>query len=67
MYLYSDFCHETVDDKGILQDFSLDYPENYNFGYDVVDEMARLMAGESGQEIIMPHKLIRMEYKDVIS
>ena len=32
-----------------------------------VDEMARLMAGESGQEIIMPHKLIRMEYKDVIS
>ena len=42
MYLYSDFCHETVDDKGILQDFSLDYPENYNFGYDVVDEMARL-------------------------
>lgn len=31
-----------------------------------VDEMARLMAGGSGQEIIMPHKLIRMEYQDVI-
>ena len=32
-----------------------------------VDEMSRLLAGGSGQEIIMPHKLIRMEYKDVIS
>lgn len=32
-----------------------------------VDEMARLMSGGTGQEIIMPHKLIRMEYQDVIS
>ena len=32
-----------------------------------VDEMSRLLAGGVGQEIIMPHKLIRMEYKDVIS
>ena len=32
-----------------------------------VDEMARLMDGQKGQEIIMPHKLIRMEYQDVIS
>jgi len=31
-----------------------------------VDEMARLMSGGSGQEIIMPHRLIRMEYQDVI-
>jgi len=31
-----------------------------------VDEMARLMSGGSGQEIIMPHRLIRMEYRDVI-
>ena len=32
-----------------------------------VDEMARLMDGQKGQEIIMTHKLIRMEYQDVIS
>ncbi len=31
-----------------------------------VDEMAGLMEGRKGQEIIMPHKLIRMEYKDVL-
>lgn len=32
-----------------------------------VEEMARLMEGQKGHEIIMPHKLIRMEYKDVLS
>lgn len=32
-----------------------------------VEEMARLMEGHSGQEIIMPHKLIRIKYQDVIS
>ncbi|MDY4954019.1 MAG: AMP-binding protein, partial [Candidatus Onthomonas sp.] len=42
MYLYSNFCNETLDERGVLQDFSLHYPDNYNFGYDVVDEMARL-------------------------
>lgn len=42
MYLYSNFCDETLDERGVLQDFSLHYPDNYNFGYDVVDEMARL-------------------------
>lgn len=40
MYLYSKFCDETLDECGVLQDFSLHYPDNYNFGYDVVDEMA---------------------------
>ena len=42
MRLYSQFCNQVLDEKGILQDFSLRYPDNYNFGYDVVDEMARL-------------------------
>lgn len=32
-----------------------------------VEEMARLMSGQQGREIIMPHALIRMEYRDVIS
>ena len=42
MRLYSKFCDEVLDEAGVLQDFSLHYPDNYNFGYDVVDEMARL-------------------------
>jgi LacI family transcriptional regulator len=31
-----------------------------------VDELSRLMDGEVGREIIMPHKLIRIKYLDVI-
>jgi LacI family transcriptional regulator len=31
-----------------------------------VEELSRLMDGEKGREIIMPHKLIRIKYLDVI-
>lgn len=42
MNLYKEFCVECFDSEGVLSDFSLKYPDNYNFGYDVVDVMARL-------------------------
>lgn len=42
MQLYKNFCKETLDENGNLLDFELDFPENYNFGYDVVDKMAEL-------------------------
>ena len=42
MHLYDRFCRETLDGDGNLLNFELVYPEDYNFGYDVVDEMARL-------------------------
>lgn len=32
-----------------------------------VEELSRLMEGGSGQDIVMPHKLIRIKYLDVIS
>ena len=32
-----------------------------------VEELARLMEGGNGQDIVMPHKLIRIKYLDVIS
>ena len=32
-----------------------------------VDELSRLMDGECGRDIIMPHELIRIQYLDVIS
>ena len=41
MQLYKNFCTEKFDKNDILSEFSLKYPENYNFGYDVVDEMAK--------------------------
>ena len=42
MHLYEKFCRETVAENGRLTQFQLDYPENFNFGYDVVDAMADL-------------------------
>ncbi len=41
MKLYQNYCREQFDENGRLKDFVLSYPKHYNFGYDVVDEMAR--------------------------
>ena len=38
--IYESFCRETVDGQGRLTSFRLNYPENFNFGYDVVDALA---------------------------
>lgn len=40
MSIYQKFCREEVDASGALINFSLEYPENFNFGYDVVDAIA---------------------------
>ena len=38
--IYKKFCTETFDNSGNLIDLKLQYPENFNFGYDVVDAIA---------------------------
>lgn len=40
MSIYRRFCREIMDDKGKLEKMILDYPDNFNFGYDVVDRIA---------------------------
>ncbi len=40
MSIYREYCHETFDEQGRLIKFELDYPETFNFAYDVVDRMA---------------------------
>ena len=40
MSIYQRFCRETVDESGCLKNICLDYPDNFNFGYDVVDAIA---------------------------
>lgn len=40
MSIYQKFCHETLDEFGNLKSIQLDYPEDFNFGYDVVDAIA---------------------------
>ena len=37
MSIYKNFCLEEFDGSGNLKRIELKYPENFNFGYDVVD------------------------------
>ena len=34
------YVDEEYDDNGVITKYKLKYPENYNFGYDVVDDIA---------------------------
>ena len=40
MSIYEQYCNEIVDENGRLKKITLDYPDNFNFGYDVVDRIA---------------------------
>lgn len=40
MSIYQKFCTEIMDENGNLKKLSLNYPDNFNFGYDVVDVIA---------------------------
>ncbi len=40
MSIYQRFCREEFDERGCLTNFELDYPDNFNFAYDVVDVLA---------------------------
>ena len=40
MSIYKKFFNETVDENGKLLDIEIHYPDNFNFGYDVIDAIA---------------------------
>ena len=40
MSVYQQYCHEITDEHGNLKKITLVYPDNFNFGYDVVDKIA---------------------------
>ncbi len=40
MSIYKRYCQETFTPQGALEDIRLHYPDNFNFGYDVVDAIA---------------------------
>lgn len=56
MQLYKNFCKETTDENGKLTSFELVFPENYNFGYDVVDKMAELAPNDTAVVWTNPEK-----------
>ena len=35
------YARETYDETGFLTDFKLEYPDNFNFGYDIVDDIGQ--------------------------
>lgn len=39
---YKQFCKEEFDERGVLSRFELNCPDNFNFGYDVIDGLAAL-------------------------
>lgn len=40
MSIYKEYCNEIFDSSGRLKKLTLNYPDNFNFGYDVVDKIA---------------------------
>ncbi|MEG0614184.1 MAG: AMP-binding protein [Oscillospiraceae bacterium] len=40
--LYKQFCTEGFDEKGVLNKFELNCPDNYNFAYDIIDGIAKI-------------------------
>ena len=34
------YLEETYDEDGLLETYKIKYPESYNFGYDIVDDIA---------------------------
>ncbi len=39
--IYKQFVNETLDENGSLTDITFNVPDNFNFGYDVVDALAK--------------------------
>ena len=39
--IYKKFVEETIDENGALKDIKFNIPDNFNYGYDVVDELAK--------------------------
>ena len=69
MSIYHNFCIESAGENGCPGRFRLRYPDNFNFGYDVVDQIARKEPGKTaliwcndlGQERAFSFRDIRRE------
>lgn len=55
MYLYDKFITEEFDENGCLVSFDYNCPDNYNFGYDIIDKMAELAPDQRAMLWRHPH------------
>ena len=46
MSIYKKYCEETFDNNGKIVDLKINCPDNFNFGYDVVDVIAKDTPGK---------------------
>jgi acetyl-CoA synthetase len=61
--LYKKYLRETFDENGVICKLDFDIPDNYNFGYDVIDEIGRnepdrramVWVNEEGEEHIFTY------------
>ena len=56
MNLYERYCRETFDEAGRLTKVSLRWPAEFNFAYDVADEMARQAPEQVAMAVAQAHK-----------
>lgn len=56
MNLYERYCRETFDEAGRLTKVRLRWPAEFNFAYDVADEMARQAPGAGGHGVVRPQR-----------
>ena len=64
-YLYENYVDEKLSPEGLLQDIKFRVPENFNFAYDVVDELAKkspdrlamLWCNDEGEDAGSPLKI----------
>lgn len=54
--LYHEFVDETLDENGHLKSVEIHYPENFNFTYDVVDELARRYPDKTAMVWLSHHR-----------
>lgn len=69
MKLYQKYIHETIGNDGSLQNIRITWPDNFNFGYDVVDataaetpeKRAMVWCNPDGEEHIFTFEDVRRE------
>ena len=64
--IYKKYVHETFDEAGHLKDLEFNIPENFNFAYDVLDELAHKSPNRRAMRWISNDGIVRdFTFKDI--
>ncbi len=63
---YKKFVTEGYDENGILNKFEIHCPENYNFGYDIIDKFGELDPDRPALlHVSLDEKVTRFSYRQL--